>query len=430
MSKRIWFLTSLFVLVALIATACATPTVAPTVAPTTPPKPTNTAEVKPTAEPTKVPTVAPTTPEPFVVGLLLVGPYNDRGWSQAHYDAGQYVMSKVPGINVVHIDKVNVADRPGTSPEQLGEELLAQGAKVVIFNSDDMKDGAITFAKAHPETWVIFASGDSNWAEGKDYQDLPNMINVMGRMEYGKMMAGCAAALTTKTGQIGYLGPLINDETRRLASSVFLGAKYCWTTYLGKPAEDLKFKVTWIGFWFNIPGVTTDPTQVANDFFNSNYDVVISGIDTTEAIVEANKAREAGKEVWAIPYDYKDACAGYDSICLGVPYFNWGPSYVRYLKSIQLGTATPLFEWLSPDWTNINNPDTSIVGFEPGPALSADASTNLDKFIGELAGGLNLWSGPINLQDGSVYLTDGQAATDLQIWYLPQLLEGMEGQSE
>jgi hypothetical protein len=26
-------------------------------------------------------------------------------------------------------------------------------------------------------------------------------------------------------------------------------------------------------------------------------------------------------------------------------------------------------------------------------------------------------------------LKDGEVATDLQIWYLPQLLEGMEGQS-
>jgi len=45
------------------------------------------------------------------------------------------------------------------------------------------------------------------------------MVNIMGRMEYMKEIAGCAAALTTQTGQIGYLGPLINDETRRLSSS-------------------------------------------------------------------------------------------------------------------------------------------------------------------------------------------------------------------
>ena len=28
---------------------------------------------------------------PFTFGLLLVGPYNDHGWSQAHYEAGRYV---------------------------------------------------------------------------------------------------------------------------------------------------------------------------------------------------------------------------------------------------------------------------------------------------------------------------------------------------
>jgi len=42
---------------------------------------------------------------------------------------------------------------------------------------------------------------------------------------------------------------------------------------------------------------------------------------------------------------------------------------------------------------------------------------------------LNLWTGPINLQDGTPLLADGVVASDLEVWYLPQLLEGMEGQS-
>jgi simple sugar transport system substrate-binding protein len=93
------------------------------------------------------------------------------------------------------------------------------------------------------------------------------------------------------------------------------------------------------------------------------------------------------------------------------------------------GQFAAAFEWNPPDWTNINNPDTSAVGFEKGAALSADAATQVDKFISELAGGLNLWKGPLNLQDGTEYLADGVDATDQQIWYLPQLLQGMEGQS-
>lgn len=103
----------------------------------------------------------------------------------------------------------------------------------------------------------------------------------------------------------------------------------------------MKFKVTWIGFWFNIPGVTSDPTQVADDFFNSGYDVVISGIDTTEALAEAKKFRGQGKEVWAIPYDYIGACEEGQEVCLGVPYFNWGPMYAKYVQEAIAGTWKP-----------------------------------------------------------------------------------------
>jgi len=361
--------------------------------------------------------------------MRLVGPYNDRGYSQAHYEGGLYVEENVPGATMVYLDKVNVADRPGTTPAQLAEELVDKGAKMVVFNSDDMKDSAHEFAAANPEIIVVHASGDGNWADGKGFKDLSNMANIMGRMEYGKMIAGCAAAMTSETGKIGYLGPLINEETRRLSASAYLGARYCWENFAGKDSADLEFEVNWIGFWFNIPGVTSDPTQVADDFFNNGFDVVISGIDTTEGLVEAAKMRADGKNVFAIPYDFKDACAGAEDACLGVPYFNWGPAYVAVVESVVDGSFEPFWAWNGPDWADINNPDTSAVGFIKGAALSADAAAAVDNFVAELAGGLNLWAGPLNLQDGTVYLNEGETATDFQVWYLPQLLEGMVGLS-
>lgn len=364
----------------------------------------------------------------LTVGLVLVGPYNDRGWSQAHYDGMQYALSKLPGTKLVYIDKANSADRPGTTVSQLAESLVAQGAKLVIFSSDDFMDEANKFAMAHPDIFVIMASGDQQWKEGKAYKPMPNMSSVMGRMEYMEMVAGVAAAMTSKTGKIGFLGPLINDENRRLAASAYLGARYAWVNYLKKDPAQLQFRVTWIGFWFNIPGVTSDPTQVADDFFNSGFDVVISGIDTTEAVAEAAKFTSQGKQVWAIPYDYAKAMDEGKGVSLGVPYFNWGPAYVKNIKDAINGTWKAHHEWNGPDWKNINNADTTAVGFIKGN-LNPAASGAVDKFIGELAGGLNLWKGPINLQDGTSYIKAGQAATDQQVWYLPQLLQGMTGQS-
>jgi simple sugar transport system substrate-binding protein len=416
-TKTMWSILALLVVMSLIVSACTTPAT-PTPAPQEPAAPAQPAEPQP----------APAEEE-FVFGMLLVGPYNDHGYSQAHYEAGQYVEENVPGTRMIYLDRVNPADRQGTTGAQLAEDLYNRGARLIIFNSDDMKEDALEFARNHPDVPVIHASGDAAWQEGRDYQGQPNISNIMGRMEYGKMIAGCAAALTTETGQIGYLGPLINDETRRLTASAYLGARHCWEEYLGRSADELQFRVTWIGFWFNIPGFTSDPTQVANDFFNSGYDVVISGIDTTEALTEAARNTQAGREVRAVPYDYVGACAPAPEVCLGVPYFNWGPDYVEAIEMIRSGSYQAYWKWSGPDWNDINNHDTSMIGFVKGPALSAEASSLLDRFIQDLAGGLELWAGPLNLQDGTQYLAEGEVATDQQVWYLPSLLEGMEGQS-
>jgi simple sugar transport system substrate-binding protein len=364
--------------------------------------------------------------QPFTFGLLLVGPYNDHGWSQAHYDGGKYVERKVPGAKMIYIDKVNPADRPGVTIPQLVDDMVEKGARLIIANSDDMKDGTREAARQHPDVYFLHISGD-DVLSGKAPS---NLSNLMGRMEYTKMMAGFAAALTTQTGKIGYLGPLINEETRRLAASAYLGAKYAWETVLKKKPEDLKFQVTWIGFWFNIPGVTSDPTQVAQNFFNTGYDVVLSGIDTTEALTVAGQKKKDGKSVWAVPYDYIGACQGAPDVCLGVPYFNWGPAYISFVKAARNKTWKPEWLWLGPDWKDINNPDTSIVGFVPGKALPAGAKAALDQFIKDLgSGAANLFKGPLNYQDGTVFVKAGETASDQQIWHVEQLLQGMQGQS-
>jgi len=367
--------------------------------------------------------------EGFKFGMILVGPQNDHGWSQAHYEAGQYLEQKT-GATMIVLDKVNTADRPETTVDQVIDDMVAQGAGLIFATSDDMKDGVLLGAERHPDVPMIWSSGDNAWADGKDYRaDLANLGNEMGRMEYGKMIAGCAAALTSETGKLGYLGPLINDETRRLASSVFLGADYCWQNYRGM-GDDLSFSVNWIGFWFNIPGFTLDPTLVANDFFDGGVDVVISGIDTTEALVVAGQRAAADESVWAIPYDFEGACAEAPNACLGVPYFNWGPAYLRVLNSVLTDSFSADFNWWGPDWADINNADTSGVGWEAGAGLSADAAASLDEFIAGLGdGSINLYTGPLNYQDGTPFLAAGEEATDLQIWYMPQLLEGMVGAS-
>jgi simple sugar transport system substrate-binding protein len=433
--RSVWIILLLASVVLLLA-ACApaTPTPAPatqapaeaTMAPAT--------AVPATEAPaaTEVP-AATEAPAEFVFGVILVGPKNDHGWSQAHYEAGQYLEQHMPGARMIVFESLNPADKPEATVEGVSDDMVSQGAKLIFTTSDEFEEDTVGAAQKHPDVTFINVSGDDAWKDGQDAGVAPpNEGNFMGRMEYMKAVAGCAAALATQTGQISYLGPLINFETRRLVSSVYLGARYCYQNYRNLNPDDLKFNVNWIGFWFNIPGVTLDPTEVVGQGIDSGTDVTISGIDTTEAITVTGQRAAQGDQVWAIPYDYKGACDEAPDVCLGVPYFNWGPAYLKTAMAVQDGTWVQSWDWNGPDWTDINNPDTSAVGWVDGPALTANADwkANVDDYISKLASGeVNPWTGPINLQDGTVYLKAGEVATDQQIWYLPQLLQGMVGAS-
>lgn len=364
---------------------------------------------------------------PVKFGVILVGPKNDRGWSQAHADGAQYVMDNLPGSEAIIFESLNPADKPEATVEGVVDTMVAEGATLILTTSDEFEEDTTTVAGKYPDVTFVNISGD----DAKTGEAPPNLSNLMGRMEDMKAIAGCAAALGTQTGSLGYLGPLINFETRRLTASAYLGAKYCYENYRGMDPAELKFTVTWIGFWFNIPGVTLDPTEVTTNFFDTGVDVVMSGIDTTEAIDIAGQRAGRGEAVLAIPYDYETACDIAPDVCLGTPYFHWGPSYLNLVKSVGEGTWTQTWQWLPPNWDNLTDAATTNVGWVDGPALTPEMKASLDQFIAGMASGeINVWAGPINLQDGTEYIAAGATATDDQVWYLPQLLEGMVGPSE
>ncbi len=386
----------------------------------------------------------------FVFGLILVGPSTDRGWSQSHFEGGQYVEQNLSGSKMLVYESLNPADSPNATLESVVTEMVGQGAKLIISTSDAFEIDTDAVAEKFPDVMFINASGSNALAVKADnlFGEAPapvateeamaalpaNIGNLMPKMEWEKLVAGCAAALTTQTGKIGYLGPLINAETRRYTASSYLGAKHCWETYRGMEAGSLEFTVTWIGFWFNIPGVTLDPTEEVNAFYDNGADVVISGIDTTEAVVVSGQRRANGDNVWSVAYDNIAGCDDAPDACLGVPYYNWGPEYLKIAQGVQDGSYVPTWNWVGPDW---RNPETSMIGFLPGVALTD--TTNLEAFRNEMlsfardnanAGAIFLWTGPLALQDGTVLAEDGINVDPLKVWWLPQLLDGMVGKSE
>lgn len=362
----------------------------------------------------------------FVFGLILVGPRDDHGWSEAHYRAGRYLEEQIPGSRMLLMESLNPDAAPDKTLAGVVDEMAAQGAQLILITSDDFAADTTVAAGMHPEIAFVHISGDHALQPDAP----PNVGNYYGRMMYGKMIAGCAAALATQSNHIGHVGPLINGESRRLTNAAYVGARYCFEEYRGGNPAELQFSVEWIGFWFHIPGVTRDPALVTGELIDRGADVIMSGIDTLDPLNTVSTRAAAGASVWAIPYDYEGACASAPDVCLGVPYFNWRPGYLRLAQQVIAGDWKPAWEWEEPYWPNINDLEKSPVGFSRGSALNEEQSTYLAQFIQGLGNGsIVLFQGPLNYQS-QPFLAAGQVATDEQLWDSPELLEGMEGLSE
>jgi simple sugar transport system substrate-binding protein len=109
------------------------------------------------------------------------------------------------------------------------------------------------------------------------------------------------------------------------------------------------------------------------------------------------------------------------------------------VQAVQDGTWEQGWEWIPPDWEDINSADTSVIGYLEGEGLPEEVTEDLDAFYDELATYMTdpmhedtifLWEGPLNLQDGTELAPEGEPVDMLDIWFVPQLLEGMTGASE
>ncbi len=170
-SKLLWRGIALMVIAVMVLSAC-TPAATATTAPAAPTQ--APAAAQPTQAPAAAPTQAPAAAEPtqapaaggfqipdavqgkFNVAFVLIGPHDDGGWSQAHYDGLTYVGQNVPNVNVAYIENVP----EGADSEQVFRSLSRKGFNVIFGTSfgfmDPMETVAGEYPRYHlyPHQWV------------------------------------------------------------------------------------------------------------------------------------------------------------------------------------------------------------------------------------------------------------------------------------
>jgi len=323
----------------------------------------------------------------FNVGMVLIGPHDDGGWSQAHYEGLLYVCENVPDTHVAYIENVP----EGADSEQVFRSLARKGFDFIIGTSFGYMDPMEAVAAEFPDQTFLHLTGYKS--NGK------NFGNFFGAMEDFKYLAGMLAGSRAKADgnpKIGYMATFPIPEELRLGNAIMRGVK--------QTCPECKMDVVFINTWH-------DPIKEkagAAALFDAGAQVVFTGADTGAV---ADVAQDKGK--WGITYDHPASCKV--ERCLTAPYWIWGPEYARIAKSVKDGTYTAGYEYF-----DANSKAMGLLGFMEGETPrkgvedlpEADVKLVKDTLATMLQSGTArfdiVFAGPIVDNTGKTILPEGQ----------------------
>jgi basic membrane protein A len=340
----------------------------------------------------------------FNVAMVLIGPHDDGGWSQAHYEGLLHVCENVADSHVAYIELVP----EGADSEQVFRSLARKGFNFIIGTSFGYMDPMATVAEEFPDATFLHLTGfKSNGT---------NFGNFFGAMEDFKYLAGMLAGSRAKKDgnpRIGYMATFPIPEELRLGNAIMRGAK--------QTCPECTMDVRFINTWH-------DPIKekdAAASLFDAGAQVVFTGADTPAV---ADVAQEKGK--WGVTYDHPASCKV--ERCLTAPYWIWGPEYARIAEEVKAGTYTAGYEYFDAD-----SKAMGLFGFmegeTPQPGVSdlpeADVTLvkeTLDKMLSGEFTRFDVFAGPIVDNTGKAILPAGQKLEQADLDQFPPGAPGSE----
>ena len=334
----------------------------------------------------------------FNIAMVLIGPHDDGGWSQAHYEGLLYIEEKVPNTHVAYIELVP----EGADSEQVFRSLARKGFDLIFGTSYGYMDPMETVAGEFPDQMFIHLTGIKS--------NETNFGNLMGAMEDMKYLAGMLAGARAKQDgnpKLGYMATFPIPEELRLGNAIALGMR--------KTCPECTMDVRWINTWH-------DPViekEAAASLFDAGAQVVFTGADTPAV---ADVAQEKGK--WGVTYDWYGSCKV--ERCLTTPYWVWGPIYAGIAEGVIAGTYKPGWDYFDAETGALG-----LFGFMEGqeltpglkeldPAVIQEVRDTLAQMQAGTFTRFDVFKGPINDNKGNVVLPEGQSLEQVDLDAFPE----------
>jgi basic membrane lipoprotein Med (substrate-binding protein (PBP1-ABC) superfamily) len=274
---------------------------------------------QPAATPTAT---APAAPEAKEITLAIqhFSIIEGTTWSGAHDRAGKRLAAKYPNVKYIYREEVG----PDLSVPY-AEELIAEGADIVVGNAEFMGLPLKDIADKYPDTYFVSIIAS-------DLSTKRNFIRVFPRQYQALYLEGLIAGALTKTGNIGIVSAFPNVQVIRRTAGFYLGVRDA-AKLLNK---DIKVYVKYAGNWF-LPQEERDIAATLVDQYK--VDVLTQQTDSGSPLDVATE-----KGIWFVGKDM-DIVGEYkwsntDTVAVSFD-TRWEVLYDRLIQAMMAGSQTP-----------------------------------------------------------------------------------------
>lgn len=342
--------------------------------------------------------------QPITIGFIYVGSKDDYGYNQAHAEGATGMAKKFSWVKLV--EEANVPETTAVA-ESMRSMVDIDGAVALFPTSFGYYDPhVLKLAEEYPDVQFFHAGG--LYEEGKAPK---NVGSYFGYIDEAQYVAGIVAALTSKSGKLGFVGAKPISQVLRNINSFTLGARSV------KPGTTTQ--VVFTGNWAE----PIKEAEATNSMADQGIDVVTCHVDSPKVVMETAEKRG----IYCSGYHANQSALAPKGYLTGAEW-DWTNIYSKLVeevyagKKLSDGSIQPLLRGGLKDGFCKLSPYGPAVGEEAKKAAEAAKATLLNN-------SLVIYEGEIKDNTGKVIVAQGESLKqqDLKLEQMDYLVEGVIG---
>lgn len=341
--------------------------------------------------------------DPLTVGFIYVGPKDDYGYNQAHAEGAAGIVAKHSWVKLV--EEANVPETTAVA-ESMRSMIDIDGATVLFPTSFGYFDPHILkLAEEYPDIQFFHAGG--LYTDGMP----KNIGSYFGYIDEAQYIAGIVAAMTSKTGKLGFIAAKPIPQVLRNVNGFTLGARSV------KP--EVTTQVVFTGNWAE----PIKEAEATNSMADQGVDVVTCHVDSPKVVMETAEKRG----IFCSGYHANQATLAPKGYLTGAEW-DWANIYSRITEEVHAGKT--LMDGSIEHVLRGGLKDGFCKLSDYGPAVSDEAKQAAEAAKAKfMDGSMVIYKGEIKDNKGAVVIASGEELKqqDPKLEEMNYLVEGVIG---